>query len=115
MSVSLLTVVCYVVFFLLTDQPLLVKIASFFVSLLIVLASYYNLKHLIFPDVEYGVIRSLKTYNLLALIFELLCLVEMITVSRELAVGTLVIGILMGLVLPAVILSVERGVRKWSI
>ncbi len=115
LSVSVLTGVCYVLFFLFAGQPILVKIASLFISLLIVLASYYNLKHLIFPDVEYGVIRSLKAYNLLALIFELLCLMEMITVSREQAVGTLIIGILMGLILPAVIISVERGIRKWSI
>ncbi|MCR4646029.1 MAG: hypothetical protein K5695_11605 [Oscillospiraceae bacterium] len=36
-------------------------------TLIISQAAYYHLKHLIMPDVDYGVIRSLRLYNLLAL------------------------------------------------
>ena len=114
-SVSALTLIIYLVFFLFTKQPLLVKITAFFISLFVTCASYYNLKHLIFPDVEFGVIRCQKTYNFLALVFELLCLLEMIAQSRDKAFMTLIIGILMGLILPAIVVSVDRGIKKWSV
>ena len=113
-AAPVLTAVVYLAFFLLADQPLVVKAASFFVSLLVAGASYYNLKHLIFPD-EYGIIRCLQPYNLLALCFEFLCLAEMLSQSRDNAAATLVIGILMGAVLPAVVIFADRGIKKWSV
>ena len=108
-----LVLAAYLGFFLIGDQPLLVKIVAGIISLVVIGASYYNLKHFIFPDVEYGVIRCLKAYNLRALIYELLCVAEMIAMSRDLPVLTLIIGILMGVILPAMVLSVERGIKKW--
>ena len=115
LSVPILAAVLYLVFFLFADQPILVKIVSGIISVVVIGASYYNLKHFIFPDVEYGVIRCLKAYNLLALIYELLCLAEMIAMSRDLSILTLIIGILMGTVLPAMVISVDRGIKKWSV
>ena len=114
-TAPVLAAVLYLGFFLLSEQPLLVKIASFVVTLFAALASYFNLKHFIFPDVEYGVIKCLKPYNLLALVFEFLCVAEMIAVSRESDVFALIIGILMGIVLPAIVISVDRGIKKWSV
>ena len=109
-----LTALIYLWLFLLSDQPLVVKTAAFFVSLLVAGASYYNLKHLIFPD-AYGIINVLRPYNLLALFFEFLCLAEAVAMSRENAAVTLLIGILMGAVLPAIVVSVDRGIKQWSV
>ena len=112
-SVSVVAAAVYLVFFLFTDLAVTIKIAAFFVAVFVIGASYFNLKHFIFPDVEYGVIRCLKTYNLLALVFEFLCLVEMIFLSRDLEILVLVTGILMGVILPAIVISVDRGIKKW--
>lgn len=38
---------------------------------ILVLEAYYNLKHLIFPDVEFGIAKCIRGYTLLSL---LLCL-----------------------------------------
>ena len=48
----------YVVLFLVGDVPLLWKISGTILTLFIVFTSYYNLKHLIFPDVEFGIVKS---------------------------------------------------------
>ena len=106
--------VIYVIFFLFSDYPLLVKVVSGVITVFVACASYYNLKHLIFPDVDYGVINCLKQYNLLALIFEYLCIAEMIAHSRNNAVAALIIGILMGAVLIIIVPTVERGIKKWT-
>ena len=104
----------YVIYFLLSDFPLLVKVVSGIITLFAAGASYYNLKHLIFPDVDYGVINCVKTYNLLALIFEYLCIAEMIANSCGSEIAVLVISIFMGAVLIAIVPTVERGNKKWT-
>ena len=88
------------------------KIVSGIISVVVIGASYFNLKHFIFPDVEYGVIRCLKAYNVLAMAFELLCLAEMLTMSRDLQVLTFVIGILMGAIATSVITPITEEIIK---
>ena len=104
----------YVVFLLIPDFPILVKVVSAVITAFVACASYYNLKHLIFPDVDYGVINCLKTYNFLALVFEYLCIAEMLANSRGNEIVALIIGVLMGAVLIVIVPTVERGIKKWT-
>ncbi len=110
----LFAIVMYVIFFLFSDIPMLARVVSAFITIVIAGASYYNLKHLILPDVDFGVINCLKGYNVLSLIFEFLCLSEMISFSRANNIAVLIINIIMGVVLVLIIPTVERGIKKWS-
>ncbi len=110
----LVSLAVYVVFIYLSDMSRLEKIIGAIVTLFVSLSSYFNLKHLIFPDVDFGVINSLKTYNFMALIYGLLCIAELIAMSRDSAPAALVIDVLMGIILIAIVPSVERGIRKWT-
>ena len=107
--------VLYILFILLTNLPQSVKIASALVTLFVMHASYYNLKHLLLPDVDCGIIRCLKPYNCLALIYTLLCLAEMIVIGLDSEIGILIVGVLIGADLTGIVLSVERGMNKWVI
>ena len=113
-AVSILAAAVYLVFFFFSDQPVIVKVIAFVGSFLIVMASYYNLKHFIIPD-EFGIIRCLRTYNLLALVFELLCLAEMVAQSRRMAGLAFVIGVLMGILMPMIVVAVDRGIQRWRV
>ena len=104
----------YVGFILIGEFPVFQKVVAGVISAVAACASYYNLKHLIFPDVDFGVIKCLKTYNLLALIFEFLCVAEVIANSRASGIAVLIIGVLMGAVLLTVVPAVERGIKKWT-
>ena len=104
----------YLSLFYFADQPTLTKVIAGIVFAIIGAASFYNLKHLIIPDVDYGVIRCLRQYNLLALVYECLCMADIIAQSRESEIAALVIGILTGAILPLIIASVDRGVKQWS-
>ena len=106
--------ISYMAFFLFTDQTTLVKVVSGSITFFAGIASYYNLKHLILPDVEFGIIGSMRQYNLLALLYEILCIAELIALTHGSEVGTLVICSLMGIVSPLIIVSVARGVKKWT-
>ena len=106
--------ITYMAFFLFTDQTALIKAVSGSITFFAGIASYYNLKHLILPDVEFGIIESMRRYNLLALLYELLCIAELIALTHNSGVGTLVICSIMGVVSPLIIISVARGVKKWK-
>ena len=105
----------YILFILLTDLPQSVKIASAMVTVFVMAASYFNLKHLIFPDVDYGVIKCLRPYNLLALIYSFLCLAETNVIGLGNEIGILITDIMIGAVQIGVVISVERGMKKWTI
>lgn len=105
----------YIIFICFTDLPRSVKIASALVTVFVMQASYFHLKHLIFPDVDYGIVKCLKPYNLLALIYTFLCMAEMIVIGLGNEIGILIVGVLIGAVLTGVIISAERGIKKWTI
>lgn len=105
----------YILFLFLTDLPIFARVVSAVITVFVMQASYFHLKHLIFPDVDYGVIRCLKPYNLLALIYTFLCMVEMVVIGIGNEVCILIVDILMGTALIGIIVSAERGIRKWTI
>lgn len=107
--------VLYILFVGLTDLPRSVKIASALVTVFVMQASYFHLKHLIFPDVDLGIIKCLKPYNLLALIYTFLCMAEMVVIGLGDEIGILIVGVLIGAILIGVIISAERGIKKWTI
>ena len=107
--------ILYILFILFTELPKSVKIASALVTLFVMAASYFHLKHLIFPDVDFGVIKCLKPYNLLALIYTFLCLSEMIVIGLDSEIGILIAGVLIGAAQIGIVISAERGIKKWVI
>ena len=84
-------------------------------ALFIALASYFHLKHLIIRDVEFGLIKSIRAYNLFALIYALLCMLEMLVKSFNYPNFWIVtIYVLQCVVLLVFVPVLERGVKKWT-
>ena len=84
-------------------------------SAVIALASYYHLKHLIIQDVDYGLIRSIRSYNLIALIYAYLCMAEMLVETIAFpTVCTAIVLALQCVAMLAIIPVLERGVKKWT-
>ena len=107
--------ILYILFIFFTNLPKSVKVASAMVTVFVMAASYFHLKHLIFPDVDFGVIKCLKPYNLLALIYTFLCLSEMIVIGLDNEIGILIAGVLIGAAQIGIVISAERGIKKWVI
>jgi hypothetical protein len=66
------------------------------------------------PDVDYGVIRSIRLYNLLALVYSLLCMAEMLMTSVRLPVLHITVYVLLCVTLLVLVPILERSVRKWQ-
>lgn len=84
------------------------------IALFLALACYFHLKHLIIEDVSFGLIRSLRGYNLLALVYALLCILEVLAEGLPFFV-TAIVCVLECAVLLAFVPVLERGVKKWTI
>ena len=83
--------------------------------LFVALASYYHLKHLIIEDVSFGLIRSIRSYNLLSLIYALLCIMEVLVMCFSLPnFCVVIVYVLECAVLLAFVPVLERGVKKWT-
>ena len=82
---------------------------------IIMFASYFNLKHLIFPDVEFGIIRNIRGYNLIALLLALLCTCEILALALNLQIMLLILYAAICVVSVAIVPILEKGVKKWAI
>lgn len=115
LAAPLVALVFHVLLLLRTNLPVFAQIIASIVSVLVMHASYYHLKHLIFPDVDYGLIKCLKPYNRLALLYSFLCMAEMYVIGIGNETGILVVSILIGIVLVGIVFAAERGIKKWTI
>jgi hypothetical protein len=97
------------------DVPIQTKVVYAFVWVPAIIAVYFNLKHAIIPDMDFGFIKAIKLYNILAL---LLCLSELICLTAwdyyymvPLAVSAVIFGILC----ICTMVAAKKGVEKWTI
>ena len=105
----------YLVFFIFNNVSLMWRIFGGVLTAFIALSTYFNLKHLLAPDVDKGVVTCLRPYNLLALIYAASVLVECIGLSHGNDVLTFVAGIISAISIILIIPLIERGVKKWLI
>ena len=105
----------FVLFFLRGDFTVLIKVTAGVVTFFAAGTSYFNFKHLIFPDVDFGIIKCLKLYNFLAIVFAYFCLAEIAAYGYENEVASMSIDIMTGIVLLLIPPVVERGIKKWTI
>ena len=111
----ILAALLYVPNAIIEELPLPTKIATLMVWLPAVVAVYYNVKHAIIPDFDFGFIKAIKPYNILAAclgLAELLCLTAWDYFNDIL----LVISSFAFAILCVVMMLVARkGAEKWTI
>lgn len=97
------------------DLPTPTKISVLLVWLPATVSVYYNLKHAIIPDCDFGFIKAIKPYNILAVCLgfaELLCL----TAWDYLYNTQLVIcSVIFALLCVSMMHAAKKGAKKWTI
>ena len=104
----------YLAFILFSDVSNLWKMIGAAMTFFIMQTTYFNLKHLIFPDVEYGVINCLKPYNALVLLYSLFCIADIIAITRESEIAVIVVSAEIGVTVLLIVPMLARGVKKWT-
>ena len=83
------------------------------VAFVIAAACYYHVKHLFIPDVDYGVVKCLRRFNALALLYGILCMLEMTALAYQSTMLLIAAGGLMTLVIAVIVPVMDKGVRAW--
>ena len=90
------------------------RVIYLIIVLLIAFAAKYHFKHLIFPDVDYGVVRAIRGYNAIALI---LCIATNVFLMSDI-IGLeylyLATGIVMAVCCIAIIPVLKKEATKWT-
>ena len=97
------------------DLPVETKIAVLLVWIPALVSVYYNLKHSIIPDFDFGFIKAIKPYNILATCLgfaELLCLTAWdYLYNLPLVLSSCIFAILCVLMMRAA----KKGAEQWTI
>ena len=117
--IALLAPICaallYIPNYIIEVVSIQTKIVYALVWIPAVVAVYYNLKHAIIPNMDFGFIKAIKPYNILILSLsfsELVCLTawdyyEMIPLAAS--------SIIFGAFCISMMISAKRGAEKWTI
>lgn len=110
-----LAALLYVPNAIIVELPIQTKIAALLVWLPAVVAVYYNLKHAIIPDLDFGFIKAIKPYNILAACLgfaELLCLTAWNYYNDTLLV---ISSFAFAILCVAMMCAAKKGAEKWTI
>lgn len=97
------------------DIAVSTKVVYALVWLPAMVSVYFNLKHAIIPDLDFGFIKAIKPYNLLVLLLsfsELLCLTAW---DYYYPVLMAVSSVVFGTLCICTMVLARRGVKKWTI
>lgn len=110
-----LAALLYVPNAIIIELPIQTKIAVLLVWLPAVVAVYYNVKHAIIPDLDFGFIKAIKPYNILAACLgfaELLCLTAWDYFNDTLLV---IFSFAFAILCVAMMYAAKKGAEKWTI
>ena len=97
------------------DLPLATKIAVLLVWLPGIFSVYFNLKHAIIPDFDFGFIKAIKPYNILAMCLgfaELICLTAWDYLYN---LPLVLASVLFAILCVAMMVAAKKGAEKWTI
>ncbi|SDB07345.1 hypothetical protein [Eubacterium oxidoreducens] len=103
------------VFAYMTSAELAKKISYTLVAAIVVAASRFHLKHIIFPDVDYGVIKCIRGYNMIALVLCAATIIMMVSDCAQIAGLYIVSNIIIAGCCVIVLPVLKREVAKWTI
>ncbi len=111
----LFAVLLYIPNAMIEEVPTETKVVYALVWIPAVFAVYFNLKHAIIPDFDFGFIKAIKPYNIFVLLLsfsELLCLTAWdYYYPVQIAIMTVVFAVLC----ICTMIFARKGVKKWTI
>ncbi len=91
-----------------------IRIIYIIISVLTGFAGYLNIKHLIIPDVDFGIIKAIRGYNLTAFLIGVLSLAEIgfsiFGYKNIIFFIQIILGVLYAIVIPVL----NSEVKKWT-
>lgn len=90
------------------------KIITTIMIIPVALASYYNVKHAIFPDMGIGFVKAIRPYNICAFVTAIMCAIAQMSEVMKLNTLELAADIITAGLCIVMIMSAERGTKLWT-
>lgn len=100
-------------FILMSSLSLSLKIVDGIIIFIIALSSYYNLKHLILPDVECGILKSIRKYNALIIAITIVTIVKLLLPALGYGDFSYILTFILAVLYILIIPIADKGVEKW--
>lgn len=97
------------------DLPLSAQITNAVICVMIAMSAYYNLKHVFIPDVDMGILKCIRSYNLLSLILMIFSVLNLYSVDLKLDVFSLIVAAIISIIYILILPMLDRGIKKWTI
>jgi hypothetical protein len=117
--ISLIAPLCVILLYLpnalMEDLPTATKVTYSLVWLPAIFSVYYNLKHAIIPNLDFGFIKAIKLYNILAVCLgftELLCLTAW---SYLYNIQLVITSVVFAILCVALMFAAKKGSERWKI
>ena len=111
----LLAILLYIPNALIEDVPISTKVVYAIVWIPAIFSVYFNLKHAIIPNFDFGFIKAIKPYNVFVLLLsfsELLCLTAW---DYYYPIQMAITAIAFGALCICTMVYARKGVKKWTI
>ena len=117
--IALIAPLCAILLYLpnglMEDLSIATKIAVLLVWIPAIFSVYYNLKHAIIPDFDFGFIKAIKPYNILAVglgFAELLCLTAWdYLYNAQLVITSIIFAVLC----VTLMIAAQKGAERWTL
>ena len=117
--IALIAPLCAILLYLpnglMEDLPLATKLSVMLIWIPAIFSLYYNLKHAIIPDLDFGFVKAIKPYNVVAVLLgfaELLCLTAW---DYLYPTQILITSVIFAVVCVALMLVAKKGAEKWTV
>lgn len=91
------------------------KIVYGVVTFFIILCAYYSFKHIIIYDIDFGIVKSLRRYNILVIVYAVASLLEPIGLYIEIKPLYIASCVITAIIAAALLPVLKGGVQKWTI
>ena len=111
----LLAILLYIPNVIIYVVPVATKVVYAIVWIPAAISVYFNLKHSLIPDLDFGFIKAIKPYNILATCLgfaELLCLTAW---DYYYPIPLAIAAVLFGILCISTMVALKKGVEKWTI
>lgn len=93
--------------------PLGTKISYTLIWIPATFSSYFNLKHLILPDMGFGFVKAIRPFNVAALVFTEFQLIHLTVWNFGGWISTIISGAFLGVSCFMMMAMAKKGVSKW--
>lgn len=91
------------------------RVGNIITGIPIAFTSYFALKHLIIPDVDLGILKVMRGYNVLILGFALINIISITLISFDILYAKEITNILNIIIISAIVPIANGGVKRWFI